>query len=132
MPSGLTDILFVALGGATGAVCRYALQLAASGLIGKYYPTLAINLIGCLVIGILWAVIGTCNTPAWFHRLLIAGFLGGFTTFSSFALDTVTMLQTGRFIQASIYTGISVAGGIILCAAGMRLTGRIIGTFTTC
>ena len=127
MPSFPADILLVASGGAAGAVCRYLLQQSASGLNGKLLCTVAINLAGCLAIGVTWSLISHCNAPLWLNKLLIAGFLGGFTTFSAFAFDTVSLIQDGRAAQAALYAGVSVIAGIILCAIGLKLTDRILG-----
>ncbi len=130
MASLLADIVFVAIGGATGAVCRYGIQQSTPVLFDKHYYTLAINLIGCFAIGVIWAILNVVNAPAWLSRLLIAGFLGGFTTFSTFALDAFALIQTGRALQSALYVGSSVIGGILLCALGLKLTGKIINTIT--
>ncbi len=130
MASLLADIVFVAIGGATGAVCRYGIQQSTPVLFEKHYYTLAINLIGCFAIGVIWAILNGVNAPAWLSRLLITGFLGGFTTFSTFALDAFALIQTGRALQSALYVGSSVIGGILLCALGLKLTGKIINTIT--
>ncbi len=130
MASLLADIVFVAIGGATGAVCRYGIQQSTPVLFEKHYYTLAINLIGCFALGVIWAILNGVNAPAWLSRLLIAGFLGGFTTFSTFALDAFALIQTGRALQSALYVGSSVIGGILLCALGLKLTGKIINTIT--
>ncbi len=130
MASLLADIVFVAIGGATGAVCRYGIQQSTPVLFDKHHYTLAINLIGCFAIGVIWAILNGVNAPAWLSRLLIAGFLGGFTTFSTFALDAFALIQTGRAFQSALYVGSSVIGGILLCALGLKLTGKIINTIT--
>ena len=130
MASLLADIVFVAIGGATGAVCRYGIQQSTPVLFEKHYYTLAINLIGCFAIGVIWAILNEVNAPAWLSRLLIAGFLGGFTTFSTFALDAFALIQTGRALQSALYVGSSVIGGLLLCALGLKLTGKIINTIT--
>lgn len=121
MTVSLTDTLIVAGGGAAGAVCRFIVQqshLFAS----KTYSTLAINLVGCLVIGIVWALLQRFNAPIWLSRITVAGFLGGFTTFSAFALDTVTMAYASQWREALLYATLSVAGGIAVCLLGLKAT----------
>ena len=120
------DILSVGAGGAFGAIARYALQQAAVSDAEKICHTAAINLAGCLAIGIVWALLTHTNAPAWISRMLIAGFLGGFTTFSAFALDTVSLLCSDRLWNAAAYMGTSVAGGVLLCGFGLFATNRIL------
>lgn len=124
-PQMMAQTAAVALGGAAGALCRYALQQCAATGSGRLLITIGINLLGCLAIGIACTIAGNCNIPAWLNRMIVAGFLGGFTTFSAFALDTMEMLQTGKHLQAAVYVGISVAGGIVLCGLGMKLTEKL-------
>ena len=128
--TGLAATILVAVGGATGAVCRYGIQQYTPEATGKPFATVAVNLLGCLAIGILYAITNNFNAPVWLNRLLVAGFLGGFTTFSAFALDVATMLQAGRYLQAAGYLGISVIGGMLLCGAGMWLTEKSISSLT--
>lgn len=120
------DIAVVGIGGAAGAIARYCVQQAAPLPVEKIYHTAAINVAGCLVIGILWALFNHCQAPEWVSRLLIAGFLGGFTTFSAFSLDSIILMQTGRIGAAALYAAVSVIGGIIACAAGMSVTSRML------
>lgn len=120
------DIAIVGLGGAAGAIARFCVQQSAPLPLERIFHTAAINLAGCLLIGFAWALLNHFQAPAWINRLLIAGFLGGFTTFSAFALDTVTLMQTGRIAAAAGYVAASVAGGILLCAAAMSATSRLL------
>lgn len=122
----VAEIAFVAIGGATGAICRYWMQQSAWGINGKFLCTMGINMLGCLAIGIVWSILNHCNAPIWVNRLLVAGFLGGFTTFSAFALDAVTLMHAGRITQAALYVGISVTAGIVMCWLGLRFTEKFI------
>ncbi|MCR5395281.1 MAG: fluoride efflux transporter CrcB [Bacteroidales bacterium] len=116
----IRSILFVAIGGATGAVGRYLL----SRLCTASFPwgTLTVNLIGCLLIGLLTGMAGRGTLSADMKLLLVTGFCGGFTTFSTFANESLSMMRMGEVLQAATYIGLSVAAGILAVYAGMRLT----------
>ena len=88
---------------------------------GFPWGTLAVNAIGCLVIGLLWGAAEARGVPAaaQLRVFAFAGLLGGFTTFSSFGLETLLLLETGQWPQALAYAGASVAGGVVLVAAGL-------------
>lgn len=122
----ITDFLLVAAGGALGACTRFAVQHFSFFETGKFYLTAIVNLAGCLLIGILWAVFSHFSVPRWLPSLCMAGFLGGFTTFSSFSLDVIQLCNTGRFAEAAFYLLLSVAGGLLCCAAGVWITNRLL------
>lgn len=104
----------VAGGGAVGAALRYAAFLL---LASDRFPwaTLAVNLAGCALIGLLLPLIAT-RPAAWL--LLSVGLLGGLTTFSSFALDAVALMRAGHTSAAVAYLLASAGGGMVACAAG--------------
>lgn len=122
----LNEIMLVAAGGAFGAVSRFLVQQCALAPHAKYIHTLGVNLTGCMLIGVVWALLTHFGAPQWLHRLLIAGILGGYTTFSAFALDIMQLMQTGRYLTAVIYVCLSVAGGILLCAAAYVVTRQLL------
>ncbi len=125
MAISLVETLIVALGGATGAVSRFLVQQ--SNLCSpKTGNTVVVNLLGCLVIGIAWALLNHFNVSVKLNRFIIAGFLGGFTTFSSFALDIVAMANDGKMREALLYLTVSVVGGILLCFLAMKGTSAIL------
>jgi CrcB protein len=123
-------LLLVGLGGAFGSICRYLLSawLMTSGLVTTAAPgrfplgTFAVNLIGCLLVGVF---AGLAQRHAWFDAdlrlLLVVGMLGGFTTFSAFGLDTVQLLRRGDWLIASGYVGGSVLLGIAAVMLGWKL-----------
>lgn len=130
MTSATAQILLVAAGGALGASARYAitgLNIVQSAT--RFPATLAVNLLGCLLIGIVWGVVKTVGLPREIYLFLVTGILGGFTTFSTFALDNVVAGVEGRPGEAVIYSLISVVGGILLCLGGAALTIRVIRIF---
>jgi CrcB protein len=120
----LRNFLLVGAGGALGSVLRYAVALLLPRA-GKGFPwaTLSVNLVGCLLIGLL---AGLAPRHRWmFHTgwvLLATGLCGGFTTYSAFALDNIKLFEVGGNIIALIYTLISLVAGIILCYAGYAIT----------
>lgn len=104
---------------------RYAVTTFFSGRLGNFpLGTFAANVIGSFLMGILLGVlVGKSNEASEMFRLFLAvGFLGGFTTFSSFSAETLTLLQNGQIFVAVCNVTISVATGIAICAAGFFLT----------
>lgn len=113
-PTRLVAFLLVALGGSVGAALRFGVyQLADASRFP--WPTLTANLVGCALIGAMAPSLLE-RPAAWLF--VATGVLGGFTTFSSFSLDALTLLQTGRTGAALVYLGLSVGGGLLLCALG--------------
>lgn len=116
------DIVFVALGGACGAVCRYLVGNIVGRSLGSTLPygTFIINVICCFFMGLLMTVIVERQMlPAAARLLLCVGFLGGFTTFSSFGFETFTLLSSGKIGAALGYAGGSVILGLLAAASGV-------------
>jgi CrcB protein len=116
--------LLIAGGGGLGSVLRYAVQLGAARVWGTSFPlgTLLVNVAGCLAMGILSAAF--VNSSALRHELRLAltvGVLGGFTTFSSFGLETINLLQDRRPTHAMIYVVASCAVGLAAVWLGWRI-----------
>ncbi len=118
------NFLLVALGGAMGSCCRYALSvmwLKPQSLFP--WPTWGINLIGCALAGVFFAF--SQNYPVLQQQtrlLLMVGILGGFTTFSSFGLETFQLLRQGQSLLALAYVLSSVILGVCLLATAYWLT----------
>ena len=118
------DWLMVLLGGAAGSGLRYGVALAipTQGAAGFPLPTLAVNLIGCLLIGLAAAALGPESEVAPHVRLgIIVGLLGGFTTFSSFGLETVRLVQSGHLGMAALYVGLSNFAGFLAVWLGLKM-----------
>ncbi len=111
------ELLAVASGGAIGAFLRFVLSRFMNELCSKSYPwgIWAVNILGCFLMGIAAAFYLQKVTPdTYFWRtFLMVGLLGGFTTFSSFSLDTLLLLQRGELITAMVY----VVSSLLLCLA---------------
>lgn len=116
--------VLAALGGALGALARWGVAEALPPASGWPWATLMVNLAGCLLLGALVAVLAVRFADAtWPRPLLAVGVLGGFTTYSAFALEVVRLTEDGAALTAAGYVVVSVAGGVAAVAAG-SLIGR--------
>lgn len=115
IPRPMGTVFAIALGGALGAVGRYALSSQITYWIGPGFPwgILLVNVIGCFVMGVL-AELGalTLNLSPEMRAFLTTGVLGGFTTFSAFALDSAVMIERGDWTATTVYVAASVIGSI--------------------
>ena len=109
------QIIVIALGGAVGAVLRYLVSILVISLAGDSWPygTLAVNLVGSFFIGFLWQFFDTVTYPHNTRLLVFTGGLGAFTTFSTFGLESLTLLQAGRSRAGLLYLLASNAGGLL-------------------
>jgi CrcB protein len=120
----MNSVLAIAAGGAIGAVLRHFLNSAVIGMVGGNFPwgILTINILGSLVMGLLIGFFAQFYDPGQTVKaFLTVGVLGGFTTFSSFSLDTVMLFERGAFMQAAAYVGASVFVSLAALAGGMYL-----------
>lgn len=119
----------VALGGALGALARTGISEWIYGRTGHGFAwgTLAVNLLGCLAIGMARAGVETADWGSLELRTLVfSGFLGAFTTFSTFEADAMTMWNAGERVLAGVYLGGSVLGGLIVYALGWYAVARAV------
>ena len=116
------SILQVALGGAVGAVLRYLTNVGVMRLIGPGFPwgTLIVNIAGSFAMGVLVVVLAHKGGMR-FAPLLMTGVLGGFTTFSAFSLDTLTIWERGEPVSAFIYVAVSVLVSLAAIVAGLSV-----------
>ncbi len=115
----LKSLLIVGAGSFIGGAARYFV----STLMKSTFPlgTLTVNLLGCFLIGLLYAVFQRAGaTSSSWCLLLTTGLCGGFTTFSTFSNEALQMIQTGNFIPVIAYVSLSVIGGIALAALGYK------------
>ncbi len=117
----------VALGGAAGSVLRYLVSLWMKSVKADFpIATLLVNVIGCLLIGLFVRLLNTAGSSPVIRAALTVGFCGGFTTFSTFSAEFVTLVQEGREMRAVLYVVMSVTTGILATLVGMTLGNRII------
>ena len=120
----ITSLLLVGLGSLCGGAFRYYISTLMKSVCNQGFPwgTLLVNLVGCLLIGVVFGLLGKMETQSnsW-CLILTAGFCGGFTTFSAFANESLQMLQSGNTLNLTIYILASVLAGIALVALGYWL-----------
>jgi len=124
------NFIYIFIGGGLGAVSRYGLSASVQTIAEHTrlhrFPVgiLACNLLGCFLIGLVFGWVSSQNNqhPAWLHPLAITGFLGGFTTFSTFSLDTQDLFASSPAL-AILNIAISVLGGLAAVWLGFKLTG---------
>jgi len=121
----LKQIAAIAIGGATGALLRFYVSGWVYGLLGRGFPwgTLSVNVVGSLLMGVLsvWLIERFNLGPEWRAAVLI-GFLGAFTTFSTFSLETLNLIEAGAHAKALA----NVAVSVVLCV-GAAWVGVIAG-----
>ncbi|MDS1142090.1 fluoride efflux transporter CrcB [Pusillimonas sp. SM2304] len=112
--------LAVGVGAALGAISRWLLGIWLNGPhLALPWGTLAANLAGGYLIGIVLGVVSLYpEVPLWLRLMLVTGFLGGLTTFSTFSGETVNMLMRGAYASALGYAGLSLLGSLALTALG--------------
>ncbi|MBO7602498.1 MAG: fluoride efflux transporter CrcB [Bacteroidaceae bacterium] len=119
----IRNIILVAIGGAVGSVCRYLVsKMVASSFL---WGTFTVNILGSLIIGLLVGLVSKGKLSPEMKLLLITGFCGGFTTFSTFANESFTMLKAGDALLAALYIGISIKIGIMAVWLGINITESI-------
>lgn len=119
----MTPVISVALGGAIGAVGRYGVNVAATRVLGVGFPwgTVIVNVVGSFLMGVLIVVLAQKGDMR-FAPFLMTGVLGGFTTFSAFSLDAITLFERGHTAQAAAYVLGTVVIGLLSILAGMAAT----------
>jgi CrcB protein len=121
----IKQILFVGLGGGIGSIVRFLTSQLTAKTLSTAFPvaTLIVNLLGCLLIGVL---IGLAFKNQWLdldmRALLITGFCGGFTTFSTFSLENLQMYQAGNYTAMIFYTLASIIIGFAAVWIGLSFT----------
>ena len=116
----MSQVIVIAVGGAFGSVLRYGLSTWVHTLVGRGFPygTLAVNVLGCLAMGILFVLLveRMGESAVWRAGLLI-GVLGGFTTFSTFSIETFNLIEQGAMAKAAG----NMAASLVLCVGATWL-----------
>jgi len=122
----VTQLAFIAAGGATGALMRYWMSNGIYALLGRGFPygTLTVNVVGSLFMGFCYVfMIERMDISVEWRAGLLIGLLGAFTTFSTFSIETLNLLEAGEQLKAGLNILLSVTLCIVACWLGM-IVGR--------
>ncbi len=123
------ELTAVILGGALGSLLRFLFSRFINDLLPKNYPwgIWVVNIVGCLVMGVIAALfLHKYLNSAFLRTFIMIGLLGGFTTFSSFSLDSLTLIQSGQFVTASLYILSTVILSIVATVIGFTAVSAIL------
>lgn len=116
-------LIWIGLGGAAGSVFRYLLGGVVQRTAGMAFPvgTLAVNVAGCFLIGVLTQHFMNLQTTPAMRAALITGFCGGFTTFSAFSIEVVGLMNGGEYGRAGVYVVLSVLLSLLATFGGIAV-----------
>lgn len=121
----MTNLLFIAAGGATGAVLRFWMSSGVYALMGRGFPygTLTVNMIGSFLMGLIYVFLyERMDVGVEWRAGLLIGLLGAFTTFSTFSIETLNLIEAGEQLRA----GLNIIFSVALCITGCWL-GMVMG-----
>lgn len=125
MPNIIIQILYVAAGGAVGAVFRFLTSAFFIKWVGRehlfYVGTLIVNIVGCVIIGYLSWKLTSSARPLIYKLIFMTGFCGSFTTFSTFSMENLILINEGRLGAAITYTLFSIVAGVVAVAGGIAI-----------
>jgi len=129
----MLQLIAIMTGGAFGAVSRHLLFSLVQRLAGINFPagTLFVNLAGSFLIGVFWNLFDTIRITPEFRLFLFTGFLGGFTTFSTFARETAQLFKVGQWKSAVLYLALSNGLGVLCVVGGFAAAGYLLHSTRT-
>lgn len=116
-------LLGLAVAGGLGALARYGLALGVQRLAGAGFPlgTFVVNMLGCFAFGLVFGVLERSLLPSELRPVVLTGFMGAFTTFSTYAFESHALLKSGQFALAALNLGGQVVLGVLAVALGLAL-----------
>ena len=125
----MSRILWIAMAGAAGTLARYGVTLWATGRFGSFFPagTLIVNIAGCFAIALMMQLAVSLAWPPTLRLAVVVGFLGGFTTYSSFNYETMRLFEGASAAPATLYVMSTLGGGWVAGMLGLA-AGRLLTT----
>ena len=119
----MQELLIIFFGGGLGSICRYLMSKVITENIETTFPweTLAVNIFGSFLIGVFLGLIAKYDLNSAWKYLLVTGFCGGFTTFSTFSLDNYRLIKEQEYLESFAYTGLSLFWGFAGTFLGLWL-----------
>jgi CrcB protein len=116
-------LLIIGAGSFFGGVARYLLSQFIQDRFLSAFPfgTLTVNVIGCFLVGLVFGLSEKTSLPGEWRMFLTTGFVGGFTTFSAFSLETMSLFRDAQYVHAALYVGVSVLLGLSATYLGLTL-----------
>ncbi len=126
MPITIEQLLCLLLAGGAGTLARYFVHFAVNQWFGANFPygIMTVNLAGCFLFGLVSELLAAEPQQAT-RFILLTGFMGAFTTFSTFTWDSFTMMRQGNYGTAILHIALQVLGGLVVVAAGFQLGRRL-------
>ena len=124
----MMSIISIAIGGAAGSLCRYGMSNGIYLLLGRSFPygTLAVNILGSFILGIVYILmIERASISEELRAGITIGLLGAFTTFSTFSIETINLIESGEILKAGLNILFSVTLCVVGCWLGMNLSRQI-------
>lgn len=120
-------LAWIALGGVLGSLARFLISYWWNpDSVGAFpFGTLLINVLGCLIIGMVVPVLAGHPREEHWRPFIVTGVLGGFTTFSALAIETGVMLDDGKLALAALYIGLTLSLGLLAVPLGVRITAKL-------
>ncbi len=122
------QVISIIIGGIIGALLRYFVSLNVSKTVAGHFPwpTLTVNLVGSFFIGFLWAFFENSSASAYVKSFVFVGFLGSFTTFSTFSLDIFNLMRRNDYTAATLYWLLSTVLGVLFAGIGYFIAKKIL------
>ncbi|MEI6880088.1 MAG: fluoride efflux transporter CrcB [Bacteroidota bacterium] len=119
----IKSLIYVGLGGGIGSICRYIIYILLPFQIGKSFPwpTLVVNILGSLFIGIIYALFQKNQLTSPQYILIVTGVLGGFTTFSAFSIESFQLLKNGELFLSMVYVLTTITIAILSVWVGIKI-----------
>ncbi len=117
----MNEVAIVACGGAIGSVARFSISVGMNRLgASTPWPTMSINILGSLLVGVFYGFSLRYGWAENWRLFAVVGVLGGFTTFSAYSYESISLIKTGQWTAAILYITGSVILGLVACAVGIR------------